>query len=138
MTWCYFDYPSQSRNRETVCGSERRKDSDDVRAKGEPENVSLRDDAMRANRKRNDNVTVDDEENAVFFGDVKIENLVAMPGDACELVTMERRMPPVRGKEGEFGAGRALDFRRKISKLSLKSDRPPIDHRPSTASSIVS
>jgi len=101
-------------------------------------NVSFRHDAMRANRKRNDNVTVNDEENAVFFGDVKIENLVAMPGDACELVTMERRMPPVRGEEGEFGACGALDFKRKISKLSLESDGPPIDHRSSTAPSIVS
>ena len=52
-------------------------------------NVSFRHNAMRANRKRNDNVVVNDEENAVFLGDVKIENLVAMPGRARELVTME-------------------------------------------------
>ncbi len=93
---------------------------------------------MRANRKRNDNVTVDDKENAVFFGDVKIENLVAMPGDARELVTMKRRMPPVCGEKREFDAGRALEVRRKISKFSLKSDRPPINHRSLTAPSIVS
>ena len=93
---------------------------------------------MRANRNRNDNVPVNDEENAVFFSDVKVENLVAMPGDARELVTVEGRMPPVRGKEGEFGACDALDFRREISKLALKADGPPIDHRSSTVSSIAS
>jgi hypothetical protein len=36
-----------------------------------------------------------DEENAVFFGDIKIENLVTVPEDAGELVTTQRRMPPV-------------------------------------------
>ena len=56
---------------------------------------SLRNDAVRANGKGNDSVTVNHKENAVFFSDIKIENLVAMPEDACELVTTKRRMPPV-------------------------------------------
>jgi hypothetical protein len=55
----------------------------------------LRDDGVCANGKRNDNVTVNNEEGAVFFGDVEIENLVAMPGDACEFVATQRRMSPI-------------------------------------------
>jgi hypothetical protein len=42
-----------------------------------------------ANGKRNDYVTVDNKENAVFFGDIEIKNLVAMPGDACEFVAVQ-------------------------------------------------
>jgi hypothetical protein len=57
---------------------------------------SLRDDAVRPNGKGNDNVTINDEENAIFFGDVKVENLVAMPENIGEFVTVQRRMPPVR------------------------------------------
>jgi hypothetical protein len=48
---------------------------------------SFRDDAVRPNGKRHDNVTINDEKNAVFFGDVKVENLVAMPENVRELVT---------------------------------------------------
>ena len=51
---------------------------------------------MSANRKRNHNVMIDDKENAVFVGDIKVKNLVSMPEDACEFVTVQRRMPPVR------------------------------------------
>jgi hypothetical protein len=61
--------------------------------KGEP---SLGDDAMGPDGKGNDNIVIDDEENAVFVGDIKVKNLVSMPEDACEFVTMQRRMPPVR------------------------------------------
>jgi hypothetical protein len=46
------------------------------------EDESLRDDAVCANGKRNDNVAVNDEENPIFFGDVKVENLMAMPENA--------------------------------------------------------
>jgi hypothetical protein len=51
---------------------------------------------VRANRKRNDNVAIDDEENTIFFSDIKVENLVAMPENASEFMTAQRRMPPVR------------------------------------------
>ena len=93
---------------------------------------------MRSNAEGNDNVTIDDEENAVFVGDIKIENLVPMPEDAGEFVTSQRRMPPVRREESKFSASGALDFSRKVSKLSLKSNGAPVDHRSSTALSIVS
>ena len=56
----------------------------------------LRDDAVRANRKRNDNVAINDKQNAVFFGNIEIENLVTMPENIGEFVTVQRRMPPVR------------------------------------------
>jgi hypothetical protein len=56
----------------------------------------LRDDGVRANGKREDNVAINDEENAIFFGDIEIENLMAMPGDAGEFMTAQRRMPPIR------------------------------------------
>ena len=36
-----------------------------------------------------------DEQNAVFFGDIQIENLVTMPENTSEFVTMQGRMPPV-------------------------------------------
>ena len=51
---------------------------------------------MRANGKGNDNVAINDEENTVFFGDIKIENLVSVLEEAREFVTMQRRMSPVR------------------------------------------
>ena len=57
--------------------------------------ISLRDDAVGANRKRNDDVAIDDEQNAVLFGDIQIENLVTMPENAGEFVTVQRGMPPV-------------------------------------------
>jgi len=57
--------------------------------------ISFRDDAVGANRKRNDDVAIDDEQNAVLFGDIQIENLVTMPENAGEFVTVQRRMPPV-------------------------------------------
>ena len=100
--------------------------------------ISFRDDAVRANRKRNNNVPINDEQSAVFFGHVQIENLVTMPENTGEFVTVQRRMPPVCGEEGKFGASGAFNFGRKISKLSLKANRAPIDHRSSTVSSIVS
>jgi hypothetical protein len=56
----------------------------------------LRDDAVRANRKRNDNVAINDKQNAVFFGNIEIENLVTMPENIGEFVTVQGRMPPVR------------------------------------------
>jgi hypothetical protein len=68
----------------------------------------LRDDGECANGKRNDNVTVNNEEDAVFFGEVEIENLVAVSGDACEFVATQRRMSPIRREEGEFSASGAL------------------------------
>ena len=42
-------------------------ESRDMRAKA----VSFRDDAVGANRKRNDDVAIDDEQNAVLFGDIQ-------------------------------------------------------------------
>jgi hypothetical protein len=78
------------------------------------------------------------EENPVFFRHIQIENLVTMPENTSEFVTVQRRMPPVRRKEGKFGASGAFNFGRKISKLSLKSNRAPIDHKSSTVLSIVS
>ena len=51
---------------------------------------------MGANRKGNDNVMINDEENAVLVSDIKVENLMSMPEDACEFVTTQRRMSPVR------------------------------------------
>ena len=51
---------------------------------------------MGTNGKGNDNVAINDEENAVFVGDIKVENLVSMPGDAGEFVTLQRRMSPIR------------------------------------------
>ena len=63
---------------------------------GELTTISLRDDAVCANGKRNDDVTVNDEKNTIFFGDIKVENLVAMPEHAREFMTAQRRMPPVR------------------------------------------
>jgi hypothetical protein len=68
----------------------------------------------------------------------KIENLVTMPENTGELVTVERRMPPICREERKFGTSSALNLRRKISKLSVKANRAPIDHRSSTVSSIVS
>jgi hypothetical protein len=91
-----------------------------------------------ANRKRNNNVPINDEQSAVFFGHVQIENLVTMPENTGELVTVQRRMPLVRGEEGKFGASGAFNFGRKVSKLSFKSNRAPIGHRSFTVSSIVS
>ena len=102
-----------------------------------PEGESLRDDAVCANGKRNDNITINDEENAIFFGDIKIENLVAMPENAREFMTAQRRMAPVRREEREFRASGALNFGGKISKFSLEPNGPAIDHRSSTASSIA-
>lgn len=93
---------------------------------------------MWANRKRNNNVPINDEQDAVFFGHVQIENLVTMPENTGEFVTVQRRMPPIRGEERKFGTSGAFNFGRKISKLSLKANRAPIDHRSSTVSSIVS
>jgi hypothetical protein len=55
---------------------------------GEP---SFGNDAMGANRKGNDNVMINDEENAVLVSDIKVENLMSMPEDACEFVTTQRR-----------------------------------------------
>ena len=92
---------------------------------------------MRANRKRDDNVTINDEQNAVFFGDIQIENLVTMPENISEFVTAQRRMPPVCREEHKFRASGAFNLGRKISKFSLKSNRAPIDHKSSTVSSIV-
>ena len=96
--------------------------------------ISLRDDAVGANRKRNDDVAIDDEQNAVLFGDIQIENLVAMPENAGEFVTVQRRMPPVRREQGELRTSGTFNLGRKISKLSLKSNRAPIDHKSSTVS----
>ena len=93
---------------------------------------------MRANRKRDDNVAINDEKNAVFFCDIQVENLVTMPENASEFVTMQRRMPPVRRKESKLRVSGTFNVGRKISKLSLKSNRAPIDHKSSTVSSIVS
>src|SRR5260370_38285487 len=74
------------------------------------EGESLRDDAMCANGKRNDNVTINYEENAIFFGDIKIKNLVAMPENARELMTAQRWMAPVRREERESRASGAVTF----------------------------
>ena len=57
--------------------------------------ISFGDNAVRANRKRNDNVAINDEQNAVLFGDIQIENLVTMPENTSEFVTVQRRVPPV-------------------------------------------
>jgi hypothetical protein len=67
-----------------------------IGAASEAREASFRNDAVRANRKGNDNVVIDDEENAVLVGDIKVENLVSMPEDAGEFVTTQRRMSPVR------------------------------------------
>ena len=98
---------------------------------------SLRDDAVRPNGKGNDNVTIDDEQNTIFFGDMKIENLVAMPENAREFMTAQRRMTPVRREEREFLASGALNFEGKVSKFSLEPNGSAIDHRSSTASFIA-
>jgi len=73
-----------------------------------PEGESLRDDAVCANGKRNDNITINDEENAIFFGDIKIENLVAMPENAREFMTAQRRMAPVRRESANFARAARL------------------------------
>ena len=100
--------------------------------------ISLRDDAVRANRKRNDDVAIDDEENAVFLSHIQIENLMTMPENTSEFVTAQRRVPPVRRKKSKFRACGAFNLRRKIPKVFLESNGAPIDHKSSTASSIVS
>ncbi len=93
---------------------------------------------MWANRKRNNNVPINDEQNAVFFCHVQIENLVTVPENTGEFVTVQRRMPPIRGEERKFGASGAFNLGRKASKLSFKANRAPIGHRSLTVSSIVS
>jgi hypothetical protein len=60
------------------------------------EGESFRDDAVCANGKRNDDVTINDEENAVPVRDIKVESLVSVPEDACEFATTQRRTTPVR------------------------------------------
>jgi len=50
---------------------------------------------VRADREGNDNVAVNNEKNAVFFSDIKVENLMAMPENACQLVAAQRRMSPI-------------------------------------------
>ena len=61
--------------------------------------ISFRDDAVRANRKRNNNVPINDEQDTVFFGHIQIENLVTMPENTGEFVRVQRRMPPIRREE---------------------------------------
>ena len=84
-----------------------------------------------------ENVTINDEENVVFFGDVKVENLMAMPENVSELMAAQRRMSPVCREKGELCASGALNFRRKVSKFSLEPHGAAIDHRSSIASSIA-
>ena len=93
---------------------------------------------MWTDGKGNDNVAINDEENAISVGDIKVENLVSVPEEACQFVTAQRGMPPVRGEKREFAASGAFDFGRKISELSFKSNGPAIGHRSSTAPSIAS
>jgi hypothetical protein len=50
------------------------------------------------------------EENAIFFGDIKVKNLVAMPENAREFMTAQRWMAPVRREEREFRASGALNL----------------------------
>ena len=63
---------------------------------------------MRANRKRDDNVTINDEQNAVFFGDVQIEDLVTMPENTSEFVTVQRSVPPFAEKSANFARAARL------------------------------
>ena len=92
---------------------------------------------MGSNGKRHDNVTINHEENAIFFGDIKVENLVAMPENVRELVTAQGRMTPVLREESELRASSSLDPRRKASKFPFEPNSAAIDHRSSTASSIA-
>jgi len=56
--------------------------------------ISFRHDAVWANRKRNNNVPINDEQDAVFFGHIQIENLVTMPA-AFVLIYGEPGKTPV-------------------------------------------
>ena len=78
-----------------------------------------------------------DEENAIFIGDIEVENLATVPENAFEFMGVQGRMPPIRGKEGKFGASGAFDFRRKILKLLLEANRAAKGHNSSTVASIA-
>ena len=56
--------------------------------------MSFRDDVVRANGKRNNNVAINDEQNAVFLRHIQIENLVTMPA-AFVLIYGEPGKTPV-------------------------------------------
>jgi hypothetical protein len=90
---------------------------------------------MRANRKGDDYIVVNHKKHAVAVSDLKIKNLMLMPGDTAKLMAAQRRMPPIGTEVFELCAGQFLNLGRKASKFSFEPDSPPEDHRPWTMSS---
>jgi hypothetical protein len=69
---------------------------------------SYRDNAVSANRERNDHVSVDDKLYAVFLCYPEIKSLVTVPKDAFQFVGPQRRMAPVAAEQSELRACNAL------------------------------
>ena len=105
---------------------------------GDRSHSLFRDDAVRADGEGDDYVVVNHEQDAVAVGHPKVEDLMAMPGDAFQFVAAERGMPPIGTEQGELGAGNTLDIGRKGFELALEPDGPPEDHRSLTMSSMES
>ena len=50
---------------------------------------------MRSDGERNHDIMIENEEDAVFVVEIKIEDLAAVPESALEFVDVQGRMPPV-------------------------------------------
>jgi hypothetical protein len=99
---------------------------------------SFRHDAVRADGEGDDDVVVNYEEDAVAVGDREIKDLMGVPGDAFELVALERGMSPIGAEERELVAGNLLNLRWKGTELAFEPDSAPEVHRSLTMSSMES
>ena len=89
---------------------------------------------MRADGEGDDYVVIDHEQDTVTIGHPKVEDLMAVPDDACRFVAAERGMSSIGTEHGELGAGNVLDIERKGFELAFEPDGAPEDHRSLTMS----
>ena len=89
---------------------------------------------MRADGEGDDYVVIDHEQDTVTIGHPKVEDLMAVPDDACRFVAAERGMSSIGTEHGELGAGDVLDIERKGFELAFEPDGAPEDHRSLTMS----
>ena len=95
----------------------------------------FRDDAVCANGEGNDHVVINHKQHPVTVGEVKVENLVAVPKEAFELVNVEGGVSPVILEQAELGARDSLDFRRERAQFTFETNRATEGHGSSSISS---
>jgi len=96
----------------------------------------FRHDAVRTDGKGDDDIVIQHKEDAVFVGDIKVEDRVTVPESALQLVNVQRGVSPVRSEQEKLCAGDTLNFMREGTKFALEADRATIGHRSSSISSI--